>query len=304
VKVYLIIALRNLLQARRRTLLVGTALAMVTTLLVMLLALSRGLTETMISSATTLQTGHVNVAGWFKSKASDGQPVVSESPALRRLVEENTPGLAYVIDRQRGWARLVSDTASLQVGLSGIEVREEARFFERVQLASGDAKGLAEEGTILIFETQAKQLAVEVGDTLTLTSETFSGARNTADVTVVAIAKDVGLMSNWNAYLPKKTVQDLSQLREDTTGAIMVYLEDVEDASRVLDHLRGVIERAGYPVMEHDPQRRRRLGRTADRPDDLAGRGVVFDLGVDRGRQRFGDVDCDLAGDHRHRDHE
>ena len=53
--VYFIIAYRNLVQAPRRTLLLSTALGMVTMLLVILLSLSDGLADTMIHAATTIR---------------------------------------------------------------------------------------------------------------------------------------------------------------------------------------------------------------------------------------------------------
>ncbi|MCK6545039.1 FtsX-like permease family protein [Myxococcota bacterium] len=264
---FLTIAARNLVQAKRRTLLIASALIMVTTLLVLLLALSRGLTETMIHSATTLSTGHLNVAGWFKSKPADAAPMLRETPTLRKIVEESTPGLDYVIDRHRGWSRIVSETGSVQVGLSGIDYAEEGRFFEAIQLAEehdykeggraqvlGDVSKLANPRTMMIFASQAKILGVNVGDQVTLSSETNTGARNTLDVTVVAIAKNVGMMSNWNAYLPKKDIMDLYNITPDTTGAVMVYLKDIEQAQQTMNHLRQVLTDKGYTLMDHDPQ--------------------------------------------------
>jgi putative ABC transport system permease protein len=248
------IALRNLRQARRRTLLIGSALVMVTTLLVLLLALSQGLTDAMIESATTLSTGHVNVAGWFKSKPADAAPIVNNTAEIRKIVEENTPGLAYVIDRGRGWARLVSETGATWASLSGIDFAEEGRFFEKIQIASGEVKKLAEPNAMMIFESQAKTLGAKVGDQLTVTIETFSGARNTGDATIVAIAKDVGMMSAWNAYVPKAMIHTLYDLDDDTGGAVMVYLEDVDQSSAVMEHLSEVLEKRGYTLMEHDPQ--------------------------------------------------
>jgi putative ABC transport system permease protein len=254
VKMFLLIALRNLSQARRRSMLIGSALGLVTMFLVLLLALSQGLTDTMISSATTLSTGHLNVAGWFKAKPADAAPIVGKTPELRKIVEENTPGLAYVIDRGRGWARLVSDTGATQVGLAGIDPKEESQFFSRIQIADGNPQRLAEPNTILIFEAQAKALNVKVGDSITLTVEMYNGNRNTADATVVAIAKDVGFMSNWNAYVPKDSIRSIYGLSADTSGAVMIYLEDVEKSNETMVILRDVFEKKGFTLMEHDPQ--------------------------------------------------
>ena len=265
--VFLKIAVRNLLQARRRTLMLGGALVAVTMLFTLLLALSAGFTDTMIRNATTLTAGHINVSGFFKAKAKDAAPIVTNLEEVRRIVEEETPHLDRVIDRHRGWAKLISPTTSIQVGLAGIDIEEEQDLIDQLDPAPlgdyiedggeevvGDISQLGQPGTALIFAAQAKRLEVRVGDMLTITTETIDGRTNTAEVRVVAVARDVGMMTNWRIFVPKQTILELYQLKADTTGAIMVYLDDIERAEEVMAHLRTVFIERGYEVMEHDPQ--------------------------------------------------
>ncbi|MCC7382746.1 MAG: ABC transporter permease [Deltaproteobacteria bacterium] len=266
-KMQLLIAARNLMQAKRRTFFLTAALSMVTLLLVMLLALAQGLTNTMIHSALTLSAGHLNVAGFYKATLSDAAPIVTDVDEIRRVVDENTPGLDYVVDRHRGWARIVTESSSLQAGLTGIDITQEPRFKETIQLAEerdykeggraeivGNIDRLSERGSAMIFVAQAKRLGVTVGDSLTLVIETLSGARNTGEVTIVAVAKDVGMMSNWSVFLQKATILDLYRLQPDTSGAVMVYLKDIDQAEKTMGHLREVFAAKGYRIMEHEPQ--------------------------------------------------
>ena len=251
---YLRIAIRNLWQAKRRSGLLIVALAMVTMLLVLLLSLSRGLTDTLIRAATTLVSGHINVSGFYKDTPEDAAPLVTGVGELRRIVEESTPGLAYALDRHRGWAKMVSDTDAIQTGLVGVDLGEERQFHDVIEILDGDATRIAEAGQALIFKAQADRLEVRVGDPLTLVMETMRGHRNSADVVVAAIAKDIGFMSNWNAFMSKETILDLYQLKPDTAGAVQVFLDDIEDAPEVMAQLRDVFESKGYRLMEHDPK--------------------------------------------------
>ncbi len=73
---------------------------------------------------------------------------------------------------------------------------------------------------------------MKVGDTLTLSAPTMRGTNNTLDVRVVAIAANMGMMSAWNVFVPSKTLRDLYQLRDDTTGAVHLYLKDDEGRCR------------------------------------------------------------------------
>lgn len=264
--VYFRIAFRNLVQAKKRTLFLSTALGLVTVLLVLLLALSHGLSETIISSATTLATGHVNVGGFHKVRRSDSDPVITGTPEIRKLIQDNTPGLAYVIDRHRGWGRIVGPEGSLDAALYGIEPSGEERFFDALQLAKeseyreggrdealGNVRDLSQPGSIILFRKQAKRIGATVGDQVTISAPLADGSLNVADAKVVAVAKDVGFMSDWSVFVPKRTNLDLWRSKDDVSGALMVYLNDPAQSDATMGLLRGVLENGGYTLMDHSP---------------------------------------------------
>ena len=105
-RVFLRIASRNLIQARRRTLLVSLALGSVSLLLTLLLALSQGLSDKMREIATIFMAGHVNVAGWYKVGERD------PSPGQRTNVEGTRNVLAAA---QRAGTAKVVHTSTLAV---------------------------------------------------------------------------------------------------------------------------------------------------------------------------------------------
>lgn len=267
-KMHLTIAVRNLWRAGRRTLLLSAAIAGVTFFLVLLLSLTEGIRQNVIRSATTLLSGHVNVSGLFKPSASEANPVTLETPKVKRLLREEVDGVTNVVDRTQGIAQVVSHTDSLTSLVMGIDVAEETDFTDVVQLAptsdyledgspdefEGDLDRLGEPKTAMLFASQAERLEVEVGDSLTLRAQTFSGVANTVDVTIVAVARDVGLLSNFALFMPKKTLRDLYDLREDATGMVMAYLDDPARADEAMATTRRVLREADYEVLDHDPE--------------------------------------------------
>ncbi len=264
---YLLIALRNLVQGGKRTWLLGIALALVAGLFVQLLALSNGVHDSMVRAATMLSAGHVNVSGFFKATSSQSAPIVTDMSKVKKIAEERIGDLAFVIDRHRGWAKVVSETNSMWAGLFGIEVAQEEQLLMQLDVAleneyrddgkavpAGDPRDLAKPNTAMMFATQAKKLGVTVGDRLTLRTETLRGVSNTVDLTIVAVMRDVGMMSNWNLFVPRTTILNLYGLQPDSTGAVMLYLNNIEDAPKVMAELRDVYTEAGYTVMDHDPR--------------------------------------------------
>lgn len=263
----LIIALRNLLQARLRTALLMAAIAFVTMLLIVLGGLSAGINDAMVRNATAMATGHVNVAGWYKNKPTDAWPMIRGAAEARRIAAEAVPGVDAIVDRDRAWAKVISRQSSFYVSPSGVDIAQEDRLREVIQLAKesdykeggrdevlGELARLAEPETALIFAGQAERLGVTVGDYITITAATGAGRTNTIDVMVVAVARDFGIMSNWNLFVPKSAVESLYSLDDDMTSVVMIYLDDPGRASHVMGQLREVYAAKGYEVMDHDPQ--------------------------------------------------
>ncbi|MEY2988481.1 MAG: hypothetical protein RJB13_2002 [Pseudomonadota bacterium] len=262
----LIIAFRNLFQAKRRTLLLGSAIAFVSLLLLLLLSISKGVSNRLIEASTLTSTGHVNIAGFYKQRANSATPLITNREEIRALVRANVPDLALVTDRARGWGRLIGPGGSFNTGLNGV-ILEEADFLNEVKLAeqseykkdgeervTGNIANFGQPNSILIFAAQAKKLGVDVGDTLTFITEANGGQANSVDLTVVAVARDMGFLSNFSVFVPRQTVLDLDRRGPDTTGAVWIYLKDISRANEVRKQMEGVLQNAGFTILEHDPR--------------------------------------------------
>ena len=146
----------------------------------------------------------------------------------------------------------------MQAGIGGIDIDHEPGFRKVLVLKSGNLDGLRETNSVLLFEDQAKKLEVKVGDKLTFVAQTPRGSNNTMDVTVVAIAQNVGILSQWNTYVSDKALRQLYSINEQTTGALQVYLKnfDPQDGDRIPNiekRLRASLEKAGYSMLDPNP---------------------------------------------------
>jgi ABC-type lipoprotein release transport system permease subunit len=218
------------------------------------MGLSTGTRETMLRTATTLMSGHVNVAGFYKVTEGMSAPVVTDYKKVLEIVKKDVPELDYVAARGRGWTKVISDTGSIQAGVAGIDIQTEPAFKQVVEVVSGNIDDLSQPNSILIFENQAKKLDAKVGDALTLSAPTTRGINNTADVKVVAIARDLGLLSGFNIYIPSEALRSLYRMNADTTGALMLHLKPayVDKSAAIVIRLRKDLEKAGYRMMDAD----------------------------------------------------
>jgi putative ABC transport system permease protein len=249
-----LIAFRSLLQHRLRTAIMASAIAFVTTLLIIFAGTYTGIRNTLLTSATTLMSGHVNVSGFYKASASQSAPVVTNYKKVREAVSEIVPEIDYVVQRGRGWAKIISESGSAQVAIGGIDINSEPGFKKVIQLKSGSLDGLAQPNGILLFEEQAKRLEVKVGDTCTIAAPTFRGTNNTVDVVIVAIAANIGLISSFNTYMNDTGLRQLYQLNSETTGALQLYLKNIDDVKVVQERLRVGLKEKGFGLLDADPR--------------------------------------------------
>ena len=254
--VLLRIALLSLWQHRRRTLVLGGTISFVTALLLVMLGIGEGMNESLIDSSTTLASGHVNVGGFFKVTSGQAAPVVTRAKAVEAVIRKEVPELTYLASRGRGFAKVVSDQGTMLLGLGGIDIAHEAGLERTLRIKDGHLADLARPGTILLFEDQAAELVVRVGDMLTISAPTSRGTNNTVDVTVAAIARNMGMMSQFSCFVQHQTLQQLYQLNDETTGALQIYLPsaDLEFIKKVQARLRDALASAGYQLMDDDPR--------------------------------------------------
>jgi putative ABC transport system permease protein len=248
------VAARNLTRHTLRSLFLGGALAAVTGLLVLLGSLNAGIEHAMMESATTLMTGDVNVGGFFKVTSGSAAPLVSKYPKVLEATRRAVPELDYFTVRGRGWAKGVSEQASMDLVLGGVDIAKEPAVRRVLQPLQGSLDELAKPDTMLLFQGQAERLKVSVGDVITLSAPTDRGVNNTADVRVAVIVKNVGLLSSFSAFIQADTLRRLYGLSPEATGAIHLFLKDRADAPAVAARLREVLAKEGWRIMEPDPQ--------------------------------------------------
>ncbi|MFO0595269.1 MAG: FtsX-like permease family protein [Myxococcaceae bacterium] len=250
------IAFLSLWQHRRRTGVLMVAIGLVTALMVFLLGVGEGMNRSLVESSTTLMSGHVNVAGFFKVTAGQAAPVVTHAKEVTAVIRKEVPELVYIASRGRGWAKVVSESGSTMIGLGGVDITQEQGLQKALKVKEGKLEDLSKPGSILLFEDQAATLNVRVGDALTISAPTPRGTNNTVDVTVVAVVRNMGMMSQFSCFMNEGTLRQLYQLKDDTTGALQVYLPTSElvEVKKVQARLRDALSKAGYLLLDDDPR--------------------------------------------------
>lgn len=251
----LLIAAGNLLRHRRRTALVGGAIALVTMVLVALLGLVNATRAHLYAITTTFMSGEVNVGGIYKLTPHFAQRVMVDADKVEAVLREKVPGLERVAARQFGRASVISQRASLpEFFLVGVDLDQEPGLTGLLHATQGQLSGLREPGAVVLFEEQAKKLEVTVGDRVTVSGRTLRGTYNAVDVTVAAIARNVGGFTREIVLLSSETVRDFYKYRPGSAGVLQLHLAQGAqvDLGALKVSLQEALTAAGYRVMKED----------------------------------------------------
>lgn len=263
-----VIAFRNIFAHTRRSAILGAAIAFVTFFLVSSFAASSALQDSMVDSATTLASGHVNVGGFYKASIGVAQPQIVDYAKVEAVVKAASPHIRYIQRRSRGkFDRVTSEKTSLMNAVAGIDFKQDQQLRNRLVILEGSFDALEQPGTALVFKRQADELGVKVGDSITVSGLTARGVQNRMDAKVAAIAKDMGGLSQIMTFLPEKSVNELYEFRPENTGVLMIFLDDKEHSLEVAAVVRKALADAGYDMMEPEARPFWQKYQTVERED-------------------------------------
>jgi len=258
---YFTIAFRNLMQAKRRSMLLGSAITLVTFIHIALQSISNGYMEGLVEGATSLAAGHVNVVGLHKHNMARMYPLMNQSSKVKAIIKtELGDQVVSVVDRNNTVGRMVGEKRSIFLFVQGIEMAQEGRLKNVLRpieketpegtLTMGSFDSLQQLNTVILFQYQAEKLGVTIGDTVLLNTQTLLGT-NVVNFTVGAIMEDVGLISRFMSYASNDTVRNLMHLDDDVGANILVYLKDRNDAPNALLRVRAALQKEGFEMTDY-----------------------------------------------------
>jgi ABC-type lipoprotein release transport system permease subunit len=233
---------------------IGGAILVVTALMTVLMALTAGIQLTIMENSKALASGHLNIAGFYKISQTSATPMVTKKKELFAIAREAVPEAKLIIERVKGYGKLISDTDTIQLPVWGVDMKTEHEVLGKLAVAEGDIFGLEKRGTIVIFESQAKKLKVHPGDTITVSMPTYRNVYNTKDLRVVAVLKDLGFLSSFSVFMDADDLREVYQTDQDVTGQLMIFLKNPSIQNKVEDRLRRVLSDKGFRLMEKEAQ--------------------------------------------------
>jgi putative ABC transport system permease protein len=246
------LAWRNTLRNKRRTLLTVTAVMVAVAALTYGQAHINGLLNNVLDTYARTESGHIRIREDGYTERARFLPLHLNIQHLADLlpVVRSNPGVEEALPRIRT-AVLVDGANSNRPGLLlGIDLAREEGYLNPSAMAG--VGRLPEPGRpeVMVGREFAEELAVSVGDTITLLGQTAYRSLGGARLTVTGlIVSGMAYFDNTFLIAPLDQVQAMVDL-QDATTEIVVFATDPERADELAQHIRGELDARGGNELE------------------------------------------------------
>lgn len=246
------IALRNLGRQKKRTFLLGGAIAFSIFVVTVVNGFAGSFLRNVAGNFSALFSGHVFVQGVEVSGPRTRTVVVRDAEAaadaVRAAVGSAGTEVGALALRTNAEATLIFAGRSANQELLGIDAESEARLVNRLGLVEGRWPDSSDERGIVLGEKIARRLGMQIGDVATARLRTATGQFNVGDFALTGISKDFGVLGISMAYARRGYVNGLVDLRPGECTMIGVSLQDVARAERTKKAIEDELRARGAQV--------------------------------------------------------
>jgi putative ABC transport system permease protein len=221
------IAFRNLLRARRRTLLSGGTMVLGSGALVLGSGLSDGIARQLTDSLVAVQTGHVQVVARPLDFLPQNSPFDAysmerlrgaEALAKRIETEGRAAGVVHAVPFLYGRGTAIAGNRSSLASVIGIEPTREPELQRALPVETGTFLPPGDDTAVFIAAPMARKLRLGVGDSVSFVVQTPQGAVNSLDAIVCGVFRKGAPWQDNSFYVSLAAAQSLYDWPGDATN--------------------------------------------------------------------------------------
>lgn len=245
-------AFRNLSRQKRRSFLLGGAIAFGIMIVTIISSLAGGLMGNVAANIAHLFAGHVFIEGVEKSPSGKNLEIIRDDMVINDTIQAAGLSDAYIQKRSGAAVTLIFEGKKTQQSIIGVDFDKERLLRERVSFTKGGFDQATASNSLFVSEQVAKKLKVDVGDRLLAQTKTVTGQFNVGEFRVAGIMPSMGLFDQMLAYTPKAYLNSLIGLGPEDYQMLGIMLPDLTQAEKVAENVKTALK-ARAQVFELPP---------------------------------------------------
>lgn len=237
-KLVLLIAFRNLFRQKSRSILIGLAICISVTYMILGESLANGLYSNVINKLVESNIlSHVSV-NMIEKYNSTSHTIVRDKDAMIKKIKDSMPNVKEVKENLYTRAFAIGNGQGSILGLTGIS-ETSVDMISDMELLSGDLSKFKEasiENPLILEYNRAEDLNVNVGDIVRVRLDTIYGQIQTAQLNVVAIVEYKNpLMARYmRGVLPLNLLKELMGYQQHETQGLNIELDRLNKSNETI----------------------------------------------------------------------
>ncbi len=222
------LALRNLSRQKKRTFLLGGAIAFGLMIVTLINGFAGAFLTNISENFANLAAGHIFAQGVEKSASGREYELIRDDSLLLAAAKEAGIPAKYVTKVSSFDGNLVFAGHTARLTIDGVDFATETFLPERLVFKEGGLAGMKDRQGIIISDPIAKRLDVRPGDRLLVQLKTYSGQNNVGEFAVAGITPDPGIFGSMAGYANKAYVNELLNIGSGEYQTLGFYLPSLD----------------------------------------------------------------------------
>jgi putative ABC transport system permease protein len=236
------LAFRNLSRKKKRSFLLGGAIAFGFFIVTFVDALAGGSLRNLSEQFSFLFGGNIFIQA---SQKDDDlvMTVTKDALFIEDVLKES--GIRYTSQGKRTllFGTIIYEGQKAVTNISGCDFEKEKRLKDSISLVQGSWENMQDANALIIGETMAENLGIEVGETVLFEMQTAKDYATVGEFKIAAINRDPSLLGSIMVYSHIAYLNELYELDEDAFFFYTIMAEDHENQDALANQLETIIKK-------------------------------------------------------------
>ncbi|HPY53829.1 MAG TPA: ABC transporter permease [Treponemataceae bacterium] len=236
------LAFRNLSRQKKRSFLLGGAIAFGFFIVTFVDALAGGSLRNLSEQFSFLFGGNIFIQA---SQKDDDlvMTVTKDALFIEDVLKES--GIRYTAEGKRTmlFGTIIYEGQKAVTNISGCDFEKEKRLKDSISLVQGSWENMQDANALIIGETMAENLGIEVGETVLFEMQTAKDYATVGEFKIAAINRDPSLLGSIMVYSHIAYLNELYELDEDAFFFYTIMAEDHENQDALANQLETIIKK-------------------------------------------------------------
>jgi len=242
-KTLMIVAFRNLNRQKKRTFLLGGAVAFGILIVTVINGFSGAFSRNVAENMAHLFAGHVFVEASEKTPKGKTLDLIRDDRVILEALAAAGIPADYVAKRSSMNVTLVFEGNKTSQNIFGTDLEGEKYLKERLSFKDGGFElTKAEPRALILSEGVAKKLNAHIGDTILAQLKTVTGQNNVGEFVLSGITQDMGLFSNMLAYAHREYFNQLIDIGPEEYQLFGIMTANLAKSEQVAIRLNAALK--------------------------------------------------------------